>query len=155
VSQPYLTSQNIWRALVAQIRTNAALKSALTGDIWEGIAADKVDYPHAVWTAVVPGVKEDTWNSRMYVSLGDVVIVSRSSVEASNLDQLVSETLDEASIPVIGQQTLICHRVGDIRVADRDEEGRRVYRVGGSYEIWTSQVRGVRDRSLTVDAIIA
>jgi hypothetical protein len=137
----YLTSQNIWRALVAQLRSNGALKAALTGGIHEGVAPENVDYPFLVWTAAVPGVKEDTWNSRMLIALGDVVVVSRSSVEASNLDQSALETLDEASLTVTGQSSLICHRVADIRFADQDEEGRKVYRVGGSYEIVTSQLQ--------------
>ena len=136
----YLTSQNIWRALVAQLRSNATLKAALTGGIHEGVAPENVGFPFLVWTAAVPGVKEDTWNSRMLVSLADVVVISRSSVEASNLDQSVLETLDEASLTVTGQRTLICHRVADIRFADDDEEGRKVYRIGGSYEIVTSQL---------------
>lgn len=137
----YLTSQNIWRALVAQLRSNGTLKAALTGGIHEGLAPEAVDYPYLVWTAVVPGVKEDTWNSRMLIALADVTIVSRSSVEASNLDQSVLETLDEASLTVTGQQSLICHRVSDIRLTDQDEEGRKVYYIGGSYEIFTSQLQ--------------
>jgi len=151
----YLTSQNIWRALVVQLRSNAALKAALTGGIHEGIAPEKVPYPHLVWTAVVPGVKEDTWNSRMIIALADVVIVSRSSVEASNLDQSVLETLDEASLTVIGQSSLICHRLADIRSDEPDEEGRKLYRIGGSYEIVTSQVQGIRHNAFALDAYLS
>jgi hypothetical protein len=151
----YLSSQNIWRAFVAQLRSNATLRAALTGGIHEGIAADAAPYPLLVWMPVVPGVKEDTWNSRIIVALGDAVVVSRSSVEANNLDQLVLETLDEASLGVIGQSSLICHRVADIRLTDSDEEGRRLYRAGGSYEIWTSQVEGVREHRFAADAVIA
>lgn len=152
----YLTSQNIWRALVARIRSHASLRAALIGGIHEGLAAEKVGYPYMVWNAVVPGVKEDTWNTRMYVALADVLIVSRSSVEASNLDQLATEALDGAPLEVTGQRTLICHRVADIRLVDSDEEGHRIYRVGGSYEIVTSQVEGVREPyRFTLDAVIA
>ena len=151
----YLTSQNIWRALVARIRSNATLRAAIVGDIHEGIAAEKVPYPHCVWTPVVPGVNEDTWGERTIVALGDVVIVSRLSVEASNLDQLMNEELDEAPLNVIGQHTLICYRVGDIRLTESDEEGKKIYRTGGSYEIQTSQVKGKREHRFTVDAVIA
>ena len=136
----YLTSQNIWRSVVATLRANASLKSALSGGMHEGIAPEKVPYPHLVWTAVVPGVKEDTWNSRMYIGLADIVVVSRNSVEASDLDQSVNETLDQVSLSVTGQTSLICHRVADIRIPEPDEEGRKIYRIGGSYEIWTSQL---------------
>jgi hypothetical protein len=141
---PFLTSQNIWRALVATLRSNASLRAALTGGIHEGVAPEAVSYPHCVWTPVVPGLPEDapspvTRRSRMYIALADVIVVSRNSVEASNLDQSVNEVLDGASLSVTGQTALICHRVADIRLPDSDEEGRKVYRVGGSYEIWTHQ----------------
>jgi hypothetical protein len=156
VSQPrYLTSQNIWRAIIAHLRSKPALKAAFVGDFHEGQAADKAPYPFCVWTPVVPGVYEDTWGERTIVALADVVAVSRSPVEASNLDQLVGEELDEAPLNVIGQHTLICYRVGDIRMSEPDEEGKKVYRVGGSYEIQTSQVEGVREHFLTLDAVIA
>lgn len=156
MGQPrYLTEQNIWRAFVSYIRANATLKSSLTGDVHEGIAAGKTLYPHLVWTPVVPGVPDDTWGSRTLIAVGDAVIVSRSQVEADNLAQLLDEALDEAPLYVMGHQTLICHRVGGIRDTDRDEEGRKVYRIGGSYEIWTNQVEGVRNYQFTIDATIA
>lgn len=149
----YLTSQNIWRALVAQLRSNASLRTALTGGIHEGLAPENVRYPYIVWEPVVPGVKEDTWNTRMLISLADVFVISRSSVEASNLDQSVLETLDGAPLSVSGQATLICHRVSDHRSVDQDEEGRLVYRIGGSYEIFTNQIAGAGiRRSFTLDA---
>jgi hypothetical protein len=67
----------------------------------------------------------------------------------------VAETLDEAPLEVTGQQTLICHRVADIRLVDSDEEGHRIYRIGGSYEIMTDQIEGVRSPyRFTVDAVI-
>lgn len=152
---PYLTSQNIWRALVATLRSNATLRAALIGDIHEGVAADKAPYPHCVWTPAVPGVNEDSWGERTIVAVGDVWAVSRSSVEAANLDQLMNETLDEASLHVIGHHSLICYRIADLRDDDTDEEGRKIFRIGGSYEIQTSQVRGVREHHFTIDATIA
>lgn len=156
MSQPrYLTEQNIWRAFVAQIRSHAALRTALIGDVHEGIAAEKFPYPLCVWDAIVPGVPDNTWGSRVLVALGDAVIVSRSSVEASNLAQLLDEALDEAPLYVQGHQTLICHRVNGIRTWDVDEEGKKVYRFGGSYEIWTNQNEGVREYHFTIDATIA
>ena len=136
----YLSSQNIWRSLVATLRADATLKAALTGGIHEALAPEAVAYPHLVWTPAVTGVNEDDWSGRMILALADVVIVSRSSVEASNLDQSVIPLLDEVGIAVTGHTTLICHRVGDIRFPDFDEEGRKIYRVGGSYEIVTDQL---------------
>ena len=150
----YLTSQNIWRALVAQIRSNASLKAALKGGIHEGLAPEKVPFPHLVWIPVVTGVNEDTFDSRMILALGDVLVVSRSSVEASNLDQSVNETLDEVKLDVAGQSSLICYRTADIRLPDFDEEGRKIYRVGGSYEIVTSQKQGQTLAVFTLDAVL-
>lgn len=155
MSKPaYLTSQNIWRAVVSTLRGNATLRAAVIGDFHEGVAAGKAPYPHVVWTPVVPGVNDDSWGERTIIALADVVAVSRNQVEASNLDQLMTEVLDEASLHVIGHHTLICYRVADLRDDDRDEEGRKVYRIGGSYEIQTSQVRGVREHSFMIDATI-
>jgi hypothetical protein len=141
--------------MIAFLRSKPVIKSAFVGDFHEGQATDKAPYPYCVWTPVVPGVNEDTWGERTIVALADVVAVSRSQVEASNLDQLVGWELDEAPLNVIGQRTLICYRVGDIRMTDSDEEGHKVYRFGGSYEIQTSQVEGVRQGFLTLDAVIA
>lgn len=156
MSQPrYLTEQNIWRAFVAQIRSHATLRASLIGDVHEGVAAEKFPYPLCVWTPVVPGVPDNTWGSRTLVALGDAVVISRNSVEASNLAQLLDEALDEAPLYVMGQQALICHRVAGIRDSDVDEEGKKVYRFGGSYEIWTNQNEGVRDYQFTIDATIA
>lgn len=135
----YLTSQNIWRAVVVLFRSSSTLRTAFVGGIHEGSAPEKVPDPLCIWTAVVPGVYEDTWGSRGIVALMDLVAVSRNSVEASNLDQSLADVFDEGNLVVTGQRTLICHRVGDIRLDDVDEEGRKVYRVGGSYEIQTQQ----------------
>lgn len=154
MSQTYLTSQNIWRAFVAKLRSSVPLRTATTGDFHEGIAAGASPYPHGIWNPAVPGVNEDTWGERTIVALGDLVFVSRNQVEASNLDQLATDVLDEAQLDVAGHHTLICYRVGDIRMTDRDEEGKKVYRVGGSYHIETSQVRGVRKHSFAIDAVI-
>jgi hypothetical protein len=135
----YLTSENIWRALVARIRADAALKAALKGGVHEGFAPEKTPYPLATWSSVV-SVSEFTWDSKMIIALVDVIVYSLSSVEASNLDQSLSDQLDGAALPVTGQSTLICRRVADIRqTPDVDAEGNKVYGVGGSYEIWTDQ----------------
>jgi hypothetical protein len=37
---------------------------------------------------------------------------------------------------------MICHRVSDLNVGpDFDQEGKKVYAMGGQYEIWTDQQR--------------
>jgi hypothetical protein len=135
----YTTSSAIWRALVQKVRANTALKAALNGGIHEGFAPEKVEYPMAVYVPVAMPY-ESTWSSRAIIALVDVTIFSRSQVEASNLDQSMLETLDGATLTPEGQTFLICRRVNDLRIGpELDEEGLKVYGVGGSYEIWTSQ----------------
>ena len=135
----YTSSAAIWRSLVQRIRANAALKASLVGGIHEGFSPEKITYPLAIYVPVAAPY-EETWTSRMITAVVDVVIYSRSQVEASNLDQSMLEQLDGATLSPDGQTFLICRRIADRRSApDVDEEGQKVYGVGGSYEIWTSQ----------------
>lgn len=134
----YVTSQRIVQGLVSAIRANTTLRTALVGGIHEGFSAEDLDYPFAVYV-VVATPYEDDHTSRTTVMLVDVTVFSRNQVEASNLDESMGQTLDGASITVSGQTSLICYRVADIRMTDVDEEGQKVYGVGGSYEIWTTQ----------------
>jgi hypothetical protein len=69
----------------------------------------------------------------------DVKVFSKNSVEAETLDALVAVVLDEAPLAVTGQSTLICRRVADLNLPDVDEEGQKIYMVGGTYEVWTDQ----------------
>lgn len=134
----YSSSQNILRALVQTFRANVSLRASLVGGLHEGFSAEKGVYPFGVYVPVAMPY-EDDHTSRTIIALVDVTIYSRDQVEASNLDQSMNETLDGASLTVSGQTALICHRVRDLRSQDVDEEGKKVYGVGGSYEIWTSQ----------------
>ena len=78
----------------------------------------------------------------MIIAAVDVRVYSRDSVEAGTLDESFARVLDGAPLSVTGQTTLICHRVGDIRMPpDLDEEGLKIYSAGGSYEVWTDQPR--------------
>ena len=133
------TSFNVWQALVQEYRADAPLKAALAGGLHEGFAPEKAPYPLATYTPVAMPY-EDAWGSRMIITLVDIRVFSRDSVEAGNLDQSFARVLDGASLVVTGQSTLICRRVNDIRMPpDLDEEGLKVYGAGGSYEIWTDQ----------------
>lgn len=135
----YTSSAPIVRALVQRVRANAALRASLVGGIHEGFSPEPVaSYPMAIFVPAAMSY-ESTWTSRAIVSLFDVVIYSRDPVEASNLDQSMLEQLDGAALEPDGQTSLICRRVNDLRNTDVDEEGRKIYGVGGSYEIWTSQ----------------
>ena len=135
----YTSSAAIVRALVQRVRADSALRASLVGGIHEGFSPEPiVVYPMAVFVPVVMSY-ESTWTSRAIIALFDVTIYSRDQVGASNLDQSMLEQLDGATLTPDGQTSLICRRINDLRNTDVDEEGQKVYGVGGSYEIWTSQ----------------
>lgn len=133
------TSASILQALVQAVRADSSLYASLVGGIHEGFAPEKVSYPMASFTFVtIP--YEDQWGARTIVAIVDLVIVSRSQVEAGTLDESMAGTLDGAELTPTGQTSLICRRINDLRLApDVDEEGQKVYAVGGTYEIWTDQ----------------
>lgn len=131
------TSAAIRRALVQTIRT-AGVYGSLRG-IFPGFAPEKTDYPFGVYNQIAAPY-EDAWGSRMIIAAYDVFVFSRDEVEAHNLDQALADALDGAQLTVEDMSTLICRRVNDIPVSpDLDEEGKKVYQVGGTYEIWTDQ----------------
>lgn len=150
------TSSPIRRAIVKRLRAPGGPRSyvfpandrlgrggqVLSGKwLHEGFAPEKIDYPfvtHQQWPTT-PNV--DTWGSRMLLARFDIKAWSPSSVEADNLDALIATVLDGHTLSVAGQSTLICHRVSDLRSPDVDEEGTKIYQVGGTYEVWTDQPR--------------
>ncbi len=133
------TSAPIKRALVAQLRTSTALKAALPGGIHEGFAPEKAPYPILIYNMAYSPY-DYIWGSVMIVGGVDLNIWSYSSVDANNIDALVMQTLNDAQLSVDGQTTLICRRVADLSSQDTDEEGRKLYMVGGTYEVWTDQL---------------
>jgi len=137
------TTAPIKQALVATLRANTTFRAAVSG-IHEGIAPRKVDYPFATYDFLPTQYNYDS-SGLMFLTAVDVFIFSRNSVEANNLDGLVFTILQDSDLlSVLGsgvteQTTLICHRVADISSDDVDEEGKKVYQVGGTYAIWTDQ----------------
>lgn len=135
---PITSSSPIKRALVQRLRASAPLVAALEGGIHEGFAPQKAKYPVLTYQLIVDPYAF-TWGSVMHAAIFDVLVFSNNSVDANNADTLVLQQLDGAPLTVTGQTTLICHRVADLSSPDVDEEGRKVYMVGGTYEIWTDQ----------------
>jgi len=128
------------QALVARMRASTPLKNAAKGGIHEGVAPQKTPYPFITYSlGYSPWVY--TWDSVIIESPLVVSVFHTNSVEANNLDALVLTALQEAPLSVSGQSTLICRRVGDLSSQDVDEEGKKIYQVGGRYEIWTDQPR--------------
>lgn len=146
------TSSPIKRAFVATLRANNALTSAsnvapehrgLSG-FYEGVAPRKVGYPFLSYNLVAAPYVYD-WSGLMLQTAIDAFILSDNSVEANNLDGLVLTTLQDVDLMDIlspgetEQTTLICRRVADLSSDDVDEEGKKIYQVGGTYSIWTQQ----------------
>ena len=133
------TSAPIKRGVVQHARANAPLKAALIGGIYEGFAPAKARYPLMVYNLVVAPYA-DLWGSRVIVALMDLMVYAVKGVDANNVDQLILDAFDGSQFSVDGQVTLICRRVADIPGGpDVDSEGKKIYQIGGSYEIWTDQ----------------
>ena len=133
------TSAPIKRSVVAALRSNATLKAASIGGFHEGFAPGKVRYPYITYN-LVTAPYGDLWGSRVIVALVDVFAFAKNPVDANNVDQLVLDVLDGATLDVDGQSALICKRVADLPgPPSLNSEGKKIYQIGGSYEIWTDQ----------------
>jgi hypothetical protein len=114
------------------------LKSGLTGGIHEGVAPLGSVFPWLVYNLQY-GPMEYGWGDLTIPSGYTVVVFGRDQVEARNLDGLVVETLHDVELSVEGQTTLFSRRILDLSSADVDDEGQKVYGIGGVHELWTSQ----------------
>jgi len=143
------------RSYVFPPEHDQAGERALTGNwLHEDFAPEKTKYPFITYQQIY-GPLNYLWGSVMLRAGFDVKVYSENSVEANNLFALVATVLDEASLVVAGQSTLICRRVGDLNDSDVDEEGKKIYMVGATYEVWTDQPlpRSVTG-SFTANAVI-
>jgi len=148
---PLTTSFPIKRALVQTMRAYTPLKAAISG-VFEGVAPEKVKYPFVVYNLVAAPYEWD-WTGVMLETAFDIWAFSPNSVEANNIDALVVQAVHDVDLPVDGQTTLICRRVSDLSSDDVDEEGKKVYQVGGTYLIWTDQQPGQVVRTTASDDI--
>jgi hypothetical protein len=163
-----LTIFPVKRAVVQQLRIGHGPRSyvyptghakageqALTGKwLFQGFAPEKAEYPFITYQ-FLPGARAYPWGSVMFRTWFDVKAFSENSVEAENLDALVATALDEVELQVAGQSTLICRRIADLSTPDVDEEGKKIYMAGGTYEVWTDQPLPQTVRaSFTADAVI-
>ena len=151
----YTRSSSIMRALTRAIR-GSAVYPALTGGIHRGFAPEKAPYPLCVMRFVASPYLDD-WTGRMLVAVVDVVVISRQSVQADNLDQSLLEALDNAELVVGGQTHMITRRIADLELDPEDDGEEKVYTFGGTYEIWTHQHQSAvapRSGYITADAVI-
>lgn len=131
------TVSPISRALIIALRANTSLKDALTG-MHEGIAPSKAGYPFLTYHLQYAPMTPD-WGAVMRRTGYTIQVWSTDQVEARNLDSLVAETLWDAALSIDEQTTLLCRRVTDLSSVGVDDQGYRVYQVGGVYEIWTDR----------------
>jgi hypothetical protein len=134
-----IPSSSIWRAVLAWLRGDATLVSTVTGGFHDRFAPEKAKYPLVIGT-LHPAPYEYTWGSVMVIAELDLFAFSENRVDASNADRLLAARMHDAALAVEGQSTLICRRVRDLPMPpDLDLEGRKVYQIGGTYEVWTDQ----------------
>lgn len=131
----------IKQALVKALRANTSLKDAINNEIHEGVVPRDAEYPYLVYD-VAYAPHQYYWGGDTLRAGFDIFIVSDDQVEAHNLDQSVSDTLHDAVLDLSeesGQTGLYCRRRADMSSADLDAAGKKVYQMGGTYEIWTDQ----------------
>jgi hypothetical protein len=145
----------IKQALVQTLRSSSALRAELTGGIHEGFAPPKTAYPLLTYS-VHYAPHNYLWGSLVNEVGFDVFVFAENSVVADNLDALVLAVLHDAELPVTGQSTLICRRVSSLSLPDSNEEGKKIYQVGGIYQVETDQpLPSIRSGSFTLQAEVA
>ena len=126
------------RAVVQKLRASSPLVAAIVGGIHEAVAPRKVKYPFIVYQIVASSYEYD-WTGMQIHALMDVSTYAVNPVDANNIDALIAGALNDAALTVDGQTSLLCRRVGDLPTGpDVDSEGKRIYQVGGTYSIWTT-----------------
>lgn len=125
------------RALVQTLRTNATLKAALTG-MYEGVAPNGTGLPFLTYS-FLGGTAAWQWGSVVNRPRFSVNVWATDNVEARTLDQLVNDTLWDVDLGVEQQSTLLCRRMYDVSDVLDVGHGRKVFQVGGVYQIWTGQ----------------
>lgn len=128
------------QAVVQTLRANVTLKAAVSG-FYEGLAPRGARRPFVIYQIAYSPYVYDFGNANPMIIVGmDVFVIAENSVDARNIDGLVQQALQNAALQVTGQTTLICRRVADVVIPpDLDGEGKKIYQVGGTYEIWTTQ----------------
>jgi len=126
------------QAVVQTLRANPTLKAAVSG-FYEGMAPRGVRRPFVIYQVAYAPYQYDWTGVTLMVGM-DVFVIAENSVDARNIDGLVQQALQNAALQVTGQSTLICRRMADVVIPpDLDGEGKKIYQVGGTYEIWIAQ----------------
>ena len=131
----------IKQALVKALRANATLKTAISNEIHEAISPEGTSYPHLIYQFVY-SPRNFYWGGQIIRAGVDVWVFSKDQVEAHNLDQLVINAVDGITLDLgsSGQTSLYSRRVADLSSAFIDDEGTKVYQIGGTFDLWTDQL---------------
>ena len=136
------------QAFVRALREITALKAVIGSDgIHEGVALEETAYPFVTYSLVGAARERQFGNTGFLIATFNCWVWSDDQVEAHNLDQLILDGLDDAVLNFSGTvpagdepSTLLCRRMADMSLADVDDAGNKVYRVGGSYQVWTDRL---------------
>lgn len=133
----------IKQGLVRALRANVALKAAISNEIHESIAPESVAYPFLIYQMVYSPYSY-YWGGQMIRAGVDVWIYDTDQVRAHNLYQLCITALQNVALDLgsSGQTNLFSRITADLSSAFLDEQGTKVYQVGGTFEFWTDQLSG-------------
>lgn len=131
------------QAFVGALRDITALTAAVgSKGIYEGVVHGRnVGYPFIVYQVAFSARGYEFGRTGITRMGFDVYVVSDDQVQAHNLDQLIIDGLHDKVLDLSGsgQTSLLCRRSSDLSLADLDEQGIKVYQVGGTYAVWTQQ----------------
>lgn len=148
--------ERAWRSRLEQLPEWDLLK----GGLHEGFAPEKTPYPFAIWNLVFAPYDYDfDGAARVLLIAGiDCSVFSRNPVEAKALDAAIAAWMGDMPLPVEGQRDLLCRRTATLPTPpDLDDDAKKVYQRGGSYEIWTQPGRvitvGISDAAPASDSV--
>ena len=136
-------------------RAGSRVENSFPGGEHEHPAPRGSSYPLLTYREVAAPYVDD-WTKRTIRSWWDIEVWSEDQVEAGTLDVLVNfeleDKVDGIEVPadptedpedpetVMTTQTILyCRRIADLRDKEVTDEGKTVYRVGGTYSIWGDQ----------------
>ena len=139
----------IKQAFVRALRDITALKAAVGSDgIDEGISLTGVSFPRVMYVVRPTSPIRQFGGEAIAITTIDCWAVSDSQVEAQNLDQLMLDGLEDKVLDFTGissiagnePTTLLCHRLRSMSLVEADDAGKKVFLIGGTYQIWTDRL---------------
>ena len=127
----------IQRALVRTLRSGA-LHAQLPGGEHETVAPRGTSMPFLTYS-MVPSATADDFTGRQLRTLWDIWITASDQAVANSLASLMKLEVEDNLQPVTGQSILQCRYVSGLRDKEITDEDRIIYRMGGTFAIWTDQ----------------